>query len=186
MKADNRWLYVGGIAVLAVLVVVGLVWQGQQPAPRAADGGDAVSDARAGDSSPTDATPGVDGSAVPEAGADAAVAEPVPEDPAACRAYCARLADRGALAEGATTDSCVAALCASDGASPADSGAEQPQVPTVSEPVVPELPDDCRAQCDALEARHELREGMSLEDCYDALCSTGDGQADGGSATSDE
>lgn len=187
MKTDNKWLYVGGVGVLAVLVVVGLVYSGDDGSSAGADGGSATEEDGDGGAANSDATPDEaeadagDGEAaeenqeVAEAEGDepdaAAVVEPVPEDPAECRAYCQRLAERGALAEGMEESDCVEQLCGGTGEESGDGGAGQERVSTISEPDVPELPDECRAQCEALHERGDLRDGMSLEDCYSQLCS---------------
>lgn len=180
-QADNRWLYVAGVVVLAVLVVIGLVWGGgdrtSEPGPDAgaADGGGSGEAADAATAGERDgaATEGAD-AATAEAPlpltteGEEPVVEPIPEDPDECRAYCERLAERGELGEGATVQTCVAQACRGEGTP----DASPTTVPTISS--LPEPPDDCRAQCRALSENGELREGTTLEDCYEALCSSGE------------
>jgi hypothetical protein len=183
MKTDNKWLYVGGVVVLITLVVVGLTWK-DGDSSTARDGGSARVDggSTGGDASPSEGASQSDAAGDEEAEgvdlssahADAAVVEPVPESPAECRAYCERLAERGALADGATAVTCAEQLCGGDSAETASASS----VPTITEPTVPELPDDCQAQCRALQDRGELRDGMSLEDCIEALCSSGEEEAE--------
>ncbi len=204
MKTDNKWLYVGGIGVLAVLVVIGVVWSGEENASSPADAGAGSDEERDGgesesdtgsegdasaseeeDGGPTEES-GDGGEAAPAEGEEdaGAVAEPVPEDPTECRAYCQRLAERGALAEGMDSSACVEQLCGLT-EEQEDGGIEAPAVSTISEPDVPELPDECRAQCQALHERGDLRDGMSLDECYTQLCSTESEEGDAGAEESE-
>lgn len=172
MKSDNRWLYIGGVALLVIIVVVGFTMRDrdgdQDSSPDGslgADGdmGDASGDGSAseGDSATEDATVG---------GEPVEVGD-VPSDPEACRAYCRDLAERGALASGTDAARCISSLCSgAEGGDAEEESALGEELPTITEPDVPEMPDDCQAQCRLLQQRGELREGTSLEDCFAALC----------------
>ena len=175
-KPEGRWAYIAGIAVLVVLVVGALIWRGSSSGGReavdgaaTADGGDAASEASpAGDGG---AGVEVDGSSTVGAAvtAEAGPAAP-PEDPDECRAYCRRLEERGELGAGMNAASCAERLCGEGPSGASLAPADEVPVPTVSEPAVPELPSDCEAQCRALGARGELREGMTVAQCVEALC----------------
>lgn len=173
MSSENRWIYVVGVAILAGLVVVGVVLRGSDDQDEA-DAGDAAAASADGavasdDGGPVGAyTNGDGGEAVDDVGS-------VPEDPEECRAYCRDLEERGALAEGTDAAGCISSLCAlpDEAGDDAEETAPEQQsdaVPSMTEEDLPDLPDDCRAQCQSFADRGELREGTTIEDCYAALC----------------
>lgn len=183
MKSDNRWIYVIGVAILAVLVVVGLMWGGGGDSSSTSDDdGDAGSDgdgdagsSSEGDAAPSatsddDATPGVNLLEGSESEGPAIGA--VPEDPDECREYCADLAERGVLAEGMDRAACVEQLCHIDDGDSEEEGEPEaePSAQRAADPEIPVMPDDCEEQCRLLDQRGELREGTSVEDCIAALC----------------
>jgi len=178
MQSNNRWISVIGVSILAIMVVVGMIW-GRSNSPSSEPEGDAgaatspsaIGDGSAGDATPLSSTLRDDASArrgaageeeTPSIGA-------VPDDPAECRRYCADLEERGVLANGMDSAACVRQLCQPEEEA---SSAAPPPEPPLTDPEIPEMPDDCRAQCELLHRRGELREGTSVEDCVSALCST--------------
>jgi hypothetical protein len=176
-NSKSRTAYVAGILVLAALVVAGVLWRRSAGDRGEADGA-AAADAGESDSGDGDGGGDATASASGDGGTSAAAPPPSdggpalpPDDPAGCRAYCQGLADRGELSRGVTAERCVAQLCTEAGDEGGDEGAaEADPVPTVGEPAVGELPDDCAAQCRALHGRGELRAGMTVEQCIEAMC----------------
>ena len=174
MKDGNRWIYVAGVAVLAILAVGGYflsVGDGDEsPAGDAggdvADGGAVVADGAA----VVDGAGAADGPAAVELlqAAEALDAAPIPEGNEACRAYCQRLSESGDLAEGTTLANCIEQLCSEQGEEAPEGETAQP---VMSESELPERSDDCREQCQIFERRGELRAGTTIEDCFAAMCS---------------
>jgi len=169
---ENRWLYVGGIAVLAALVVGGLIWSGvgrSGEGDGGTDGGDAATRGDGGDAAVAEAEGGAGG----EAGVDDI--GDVPTDPAECRAYCGRLAERRVLKRGTTAETCVEQLCSSEGATPpaaAGGGDAEPpeRISTISDAGGGAPSSDCAAECRRLHAAGELRSGMTVDACVAAMC----------------
>jgi hypothetical protein len=169
---ENRWIYIVGIVVLVGLIAAGLYWRGQSSSGEG-DGGDA-GDASANADARGDGA-AADGGASGEAGVDDI--GDVPTDPAACRAYCGRLAARHALKQGATAETCASSLCTGATAAPAAShgdGGEPPdEIPTMSDAGAAAPSSDCAAECRRLHAAGELRPGTTVEACIAALCADG-------------
>lgn len=170
-KAQNRTIYIAGIAVLVVLVVVALVWRGS-------GSGSADAGARDGGAPDGDAAAAVDGGATSDGAATNVTPPPAdvgpvvpPSDPSGCRAYCQGLADRGELRRGTTVEQCQQTLCTgADGGVVGEDDSPAEEIPTVSPPSTAELPSECEAQCQALADRGELRAGMTVQGCVEAMC----------------
>lgn len=174
MKSDNRWLYIGGVALLVIIVVVGFTMRDRNGDDESSPDGSVGTDGDIGDAGGADGGESEGDGAAPEDDTDSGAAVEVgdvPSDPEACRAYCRDLAERGALASGTDANGCISSLCSDEGGGDEEEGSEPSEpVPTITEPEIPEMPDDCEAQCRLLQRRGELREGTSVEDCISALC----------------
>lgn len=186
-KSQSRIGYIIGIGVLVAVVIAAVVLRGGGDEDADDDGADAAGvDGGDGDGATADGgeADGVepdgegDGSAgtTPPPPSNAGPAAP-PDNPEECRAYCRGLAERGELGDGVTADQCISQVCGG-GDEDGEGAGNAERVPTVGEPQVQELPDDCAAQCRTLHASGELRSGMSVDDCVTAMCSDGDEDED--------
>lgn len=178
---ENRWIYVVGIVVLVALVAAGLIWRGQGDSGEGDGGGGGDASAAADGGGGDGAVAAADGGAGGEGGVDDI--GDVPTDPAECRAYCGRLAERRALKQGATAETCVASLCTAEASAAVAGGGDgggaeptEPQeaIPTMSDAGAAEPSSDCAVECRRLHAAGELRSGMTVDACIATLCSEGE------------
>ncbi len=189
MKSDNRWVYVGGVVVLVVLVLVGVFWGREDEGGSPDAGGDSGGDASGGDARPSESGDGAvaargdraeqnDGTMTPPPGDAGDDIGEVPGDPEECQVYCRDLAQRGVLANDMTADECISQLCPTEEGTTEADEAPAAAVSTLSPPTVAELPDDCAAQCGVLHESGELRSGMSVAECVAAMCSSDESDED--------
>lgn len=170
MKSENRWIYIGGVALLVILVVVGFMMRDQSSDQSDDTGGDGGHDGGGEEAGAAEGA-ALDASVVESTGeaGEAVEVGNVPSDPTECRAYCQDLADRGALSQGTSASQCVSQLCSAEASE--EEGASE-EVQAMTDPQLPEIPDDCQAQCRIFHQRGELREGTTVDDCIAAMCSS--------------